>query len=114
VRGRPGAGASLQGIKKGVLELADGLVVNKADGDQSAAAERARAAHAEALGLLRPASAHWRPRVLTASAHTGQGIEAVWSMVQEHRAALQATGELETRRRQQARAWTGTLLAEGR
>jgi len=110
---QPGAGDSLQGIKKGVLELADALVVNKADGDQAAAAERARAAHAEALGLLRPASPHWRPRVLTASAHTGQGIEAVWSLVQEHRAALQAAGELDARRREQARAWMWSLVEEG-
>ena len=110
---QPGAGDSLQGIKKGVLELADGLVVNKADGEQVAAAVRARAAHAEALSLLRPASPHWRPRVLTASAHTGQGIEAVWSLVQEHRAALQASGELETRRREQARSWMWSLVEEG-
>src|SRR5215831_10572653 len=110
---QPGSGDELQGIKKGVLELADGLVVNKADGDQAAAAERARAAHAEALGLLRPASPHWRPRVLTASAHTGQGIEAVWSLVQEHRAALQAAGELEARRREQSRAWMWSLVEEG-
>jgi LAO/AO transport system kinase len=110
---QPGAGDALQGIKKGVLELADGLVVNKADGDQAAAAERARAAHLEALSLLRPGSPHWRPRVLTASAHSGQGIEAVWSMVQEHRATLQAAGELEARRREQARAWMWSLVEEG-
>jgi LAO/AO transport system kinase len=110
---QPGAGDSLQGIKKGVLELADGLVVNKADGEQAAAAGRARAAHSEALSLLRPSSAHWRPRVLTASAHTGHGIEDVWKMVQEHRAALLAAGELEARRRAQSRAWMWSLVEEG-
>jgi LAO/AO transport system kinase len=110
---QPGAGDSLQGIKKGVLELADALVVNKADGDQAAAAERARAAHSEALGLLRPTSLAWRPRVLAASARTGAGIEAVWHLVQEHRAALQAAGELESRRREQARAWMWSLVEEG-
>ena len=110
---QPGAGDALQGIKKGVLELADGLVVNKADNDQAAAAERARAAHGEALSLLRPSSPHWRPRVLTASAHTGHGIEAVWQMVQEHRAALLATGELDARRREQSRAWMWSLVEEG-
>ncbi len=110
---QPGAGDELQGIKKGVLELADGLVVNKADTDQAAAAGRARAAHTEALSLLRASSRHWRPRVLAASAHTGQGIEAVWSMVQEHRAALQAAGELEARRREQSRAWMWSLLEDG-
>jgi LAO/AO transport system kinase len=110
---QPGAGDELQGIKKGVLELADGLVVNKADGEQTAAAERARTAHAEALGLLRASSPSWRPRVLAASARTGQGIEAVWTMIQAHRAALQATGELEARRREQAPAWMWSLLEEG-
>jgi LAO/AO transport system kinase len=110
---QPGAGDELQGIKKGVLELADGLVVNKADGEQTAAAERARTAHAEALGLLRASSPSWRPRVLAASARTGQGIEAVWTMIQAHRAALQATGELEARRREQARAWMWSLVEEG-
>jgi LAO/AO transport system kinase len=110
---QPGAGDELQGIKKGVLELADGLVVNKADGDQAAAAGRAQAAHQEALFLLRPSSPHWRPQVLSASAHTGQGIEAVWQMVQQHRAALQAAGELEARRRAQSRAWMWSLVEEG-
>jgi LAO/AO transport system kinase len=110
---QPGAGDELQGIKKGVLELADALVVNKADGEQAAAAERARAAHVEALGLLRPSSPSWRPRVLAASARSGAGIEAVWSLVLEHRAALQASGELETRRREQARAWMWSLVEEG-
>jgi LAO/AO transport system kinase len=110
---QPGAGDELQGIKKGVLELADGLVVNKADGDQAAAAERARGAHAEALSLLRPGSPHWRPRVLTASALTGRGIDAVWQMVQEHHAALEAAGELDARRREQSRAWMWSLVEEG-
>jgi LAO/AO transport system kinase len=110
---QPGAGDELQGIKKGVLELADGLVVNKADGDQAAAAERARAAHTEALSLLRPASPGWRPRVLAASAHTGQGIAAVWQMIEEHREALTRSGELAARRREQARAWMWSLVEEG-
>ncbi len=110
---QPGAGDELQGIKKGVLELADGLVVNKTDGDQEAAAGRARAAHQEALGLLRPSSPHWHPRVIAASARTGRGIGEVWQMVQEHRAALQAAGELEARRRAQSRAWMWSLVEDG-
>jgi LAO/AO transport system kinase len=109
---QPGAGDELQGIKKGVLELADVLVVNKADGEQKAAAERTRVDHAHALSLLHPGGA-WTPRVLAASAHTGEGIAEFWKLVQEHRAALEASGELERRRRVQARAWLWRLLDDG-
>jgi LAO/AO transport system kinase len=110
---QPGSGDDLQGIKKGVLELADGLVVNKADGDLAAAAERARIAHAEALKLLRPLSSHWKPRVLTASARTGDGIPEVWEMILAQRRALEASGEVERRRREQARAWMWSLVEDG-
>ncbi len=78
---QPGAGDELQGIKKGVLELADLLVVNKADGEHRDEAERTRAEYAHALGLLRPSSEHWTPRVQLASALTGDGIDAVWQAV---------------------------------
>lgn len=110
---QPGAGDELQGIKKGVLELADGLVVNKADGEQRAAAERTRAEYARALGLLRPASPSWKLRVLAASAHTGEGIDAVWESILAHRRALTASGDLEARRRHQALAWMWSLVDEG-
>jgi len=110
---QPGAGDELQGIKKGVLELADALVVNKADGDQEAAAERARAEHAQAVTLLRPSSAHWQPRVLTASARTGRGIGEVWETVEAQRQVLAESGERQARRRQQARAWMWSLVEEG-
>lgn len=110
---QPGAGDSLQGIKKGVLELADALIVTKADGDQRALAARTRAEHENALGLLRPASAHWRPRVLVTSAVEGHGISEVWRAILDHRAALEAAGELEARRREQAKAWLWSLVEEG-
>lgn len=110
---QPGAGDELQGIKKGVLELADALVVNKADGDQEAAAERARAEHLQAVSLLRPSSAHWQPRVLAASAHTGRGIGELWDTVEAQRQALEASGERQARRRQQAQAWMWSLVEEG-
>ncbi len=110
---QPGAGDELQGIKKGVLELADCLLVNKADGEQRAAAERSRAEYAHALQLLRPASPSWQPPVLMASAVTGDGIPQLWETVLAHRAALEASGELEARRRQQARAWMWSLVDEG-
>jgi LAO/AO transport system kinase len=110
---QPGAGDELQGIKKGVLELADCLLVNKADGEQRAAAERSRGEYAHALQLLRPASPSWQPPVLMASAVTGEGIPQLWETVLAHRAALEASGELEARRRQQARAWMWSLVDEG-
>jgi LAO/AO transport system kinase len=110
---QPGAGDALQGIKRGVLELADLLVVNKADGEQKALAERTRAEHAQALALLRPTSAAWSPRVMAASARTGEGIEAVWEAILSHRRALEQSGELEERRREQAREWLWSLLREG-
>jgi GTPase len=109
----PGAGDELQGIKKGVLELADGLVVHKADGDLLAVAERSRAQFAGALSLLRPLSPSWSPRVLCASSLTGTGIAEVWDMIREQRAALEASGEAAARRRDQTRAWMWSLVDEG-
>jgi len=110
---QPGAGDDLQGIKKGVLELADLLVVNKADGELRAEAERTRSAYAGALQLLRPASPSWRPRVELASARSGEGIEGVWRRVEEHAQKLAASGEWAERRRSQARDWLWSLLQEG-
>jgi LAO/AO transport system kinase len=110
---QPGAGDELQGIKKGVLELADALVVTKADGEQRGSAERARGEHARALELLRSPSPGWRPRVLLASASTGEGIPEVWSMIEEHERALAASGAREARRREQARAWMWSLVDQG-
>jgi LAO/AO transport system kinase len=110
---QPGSGDDLQGIKKGVLELADGLVVNKADGELASAAERARVSHTDALTLLRPLSPHWSPKVLAASALTGDGIAEVWQMVEAQHAALTASGEHTQRRHDQARAWMWSLVEEG-
>ena len=110
---QPGAGDELQGIKKGALELADALIVNKADGDQKSLAERTRNEHQQALQLLRSTSPAWRARVLAASALTGEGIPAVWETVLEQRAALEASGEFASRRRRQAREWMWTLVEEG-
>ena len=110
---QPGAGDELQGIKKGVLELADVLVVNKTDGEHEAAAQRTRAAYAQALSLLRAGPGGWRPPVLAASALTGAGIAEVWETVLAHRAQLEDSGELQARRREQARAWMWRLLDDG-
>jgi LAO/AO transport system kinase len=110
---QPGAGDELQGLKKGVLELADALVVTKADGEQRGAAERSRAEHARALEILRAPSPSWRPRVLVASGATGEGIPELWEMIEEHAAALTASGERAARRREQARAWMWSLVDQG-
>jgi LAO/AO transport system kinase len=109
----PGGGDELQGIKKGVIELADGLVVNKADGDSKAVAQRTQQDYQGALDLIRPGTPGWKPRVLTASSLRGEGIDEVWAMVTEHRAALEESGELARKRRDQARAWLWSLLQDG-
>jgi LAO/AO transport system kinase len=110
---QPGSGDELQGIKKGVLELADGLVVHKADGPLAEVARRSAAQFSGALSLLRPLSPAWSPRVLCASSVANQGIAEVWQMVQAQREALSASGEAQRRRREQARAWMWSLLDEG-
>jgi LAO/AO transport system kinase len=105
-----GAGDTLQGIKKGVLELADMLAVNKADGDNVQRAELAASEYRRALHLLTPASPTWTPPVLTCSALTGTGLAELWEQVELHREKLTATGELDERRRQQQLAWMRQLL----
>jgi LAO/AO transport system kinase len=109
---QPGAGDELQGMKKGVLELADALVVNKADGEQREAARRAQTAHRHALALLRPSTPGWTPPVLLASAATGEGVAEFWAEVLRHRATLEQGGALAARRSEQARAWLWSLVEE--
>ena len=108
----PAGGDELQGIKKGVMELADALVVNKADGDTAPAAERTRVEYEGALGLIRAASPNWQPLALSASALEGTGVPEVWQAVLDHRSKLTETGELSSRRREQNRAWLWTLVDE--
>jgi LAO/AO transport system kinase len=110
---QPGAGDELQGIKRGVLELVDVLVVNKADGEHKAEAERTRASFAGALELLRSRQEHWTPRVLSASALTGDGVLELWEMILGHRQVMMKSGEFDARRRSQARAWLWRLVREG-
>ena len=101
----PGGGDELQGIKRGIMEMADLVVVNKADGALAEAAAHAAADYARAVHLLRRKSRAWEPRVLRCSAVEGAGIGEVWDAVLEHHDALSAAGDLERRRRDQARAW---------
>lgn len=108
----PGGGDELQGIKRGIVELADLVVVNKADGDLAAAAQRAAADYAAALRFLRGRSASWEVPVLTCSALTGGGIDQVWETVRRYRDTMERGGELATRRASQARAWLWSETAE--
>lgn len=108
-----GAGDELQGIKKGILELADAIAINKADGDNLQKAQRARKEYENALHYLRPDSPNWTPPVLTCSALNMVGMDAIWSTVMAHHRKLEASGELGAKRRQQALAWMWTLLEEG-
>ena len=107
-----GAGDELQGIKKGVLELADLIAVNKADGDNVQAAELAAADYRRVLHILQPASSSWRPPVLTCSALTGEGVPELWAQIELHRATLDASGERAERRRAQQILWLHALLRE--
>ena len=107
-----GAGDELQGIKKGVLELADLLAVNKADGDNVQRAELAAADYRRALHLLQPASPTWTPPVLTCSALTGDGLEDIWDQVELHRSKMAASGERDERRRDQQLEWFRVMLRE--
>jgi len=108
------SGDQLQGIKKGVLELADVVAVNKADGEHLVAARTAARELAGALRLLGPAQAAGGriPPVLTCSALEGAGLEQVWAQVREHRRALQAAGGLLARRRRQLVGWTWSMVRD--
>jgi LAO/AO transport system kinase len=108
----PGAGDELQGLKKGLVELADMIAVNKADGDNLARAKGAAADYRAALHILTPRSPNWTPPVMTYSALTGDGIAELWAQVIAHREKLTATGELAARRRAQQVKWMWTMLDE--
>jgi LAO/AO transport system kinase len=109
----PGGGDELQGIKRGVMELADALVVNKSDGDAVATAQRTVTEYRSALELIRSRGPSWDPVAMMASALQGEGILEVRDTIFEHRTRLTQSGELEDRRRDQARAWMWSLVEEG-
>ncbi len=108
----PAAGDELQGIKRGIIELADLIMVNKADGELIPAARRAAADYRLALGLMQPRSKQWRVPVELCSAVTGDGIADAWNTVEHYRAVMTASGELETRRSSQARKWMWSEMSE--
>jgi LAO/AO transport system kinase len=105
-------GDSLQGIKKGILELADVVAVNKADGPHEKDAAGAAGELAGALRLVTPRNATWQPRVLPCSARTGAGMSEVWEAVEAHRATLEDAGELAGRRAEQQVQWMWAMVRD--
>lgn len=101
----PGGGDELQGIKRGIMELADLVIVNKADGDLKPAAMRAAADYKSALHLMRPKTRFWAASVVLASALKGEGLEQVWEKIQAFEFAMKDSGALVQMREQQAKAW---------
>ena len=108
----PGAGDELQGIKKGLVELADMIAINKADGDNVKRANLAAGEYRGALHILTPRSEHWHPPVLTYSALTGSGIETLWQKILDHRTAMSASGEFVSRRQEQQVKWMWSMLEQ--
>lgn len=105
-------GDQLQGIKKGVLELADVIAVNKADGPHERDAKSAARELAGALRLMHPVDAAWTPPVLSCSAREGTGLDTVWERLEQHRSLLESTGRLAAKRSEQQVDWTWTMVRE--
>ena len=102
---QPGAGDQLQGIKRGIMELADLVLINKADDDLVQLAEQSANEYRHALQLLRPRSTEWKVEVATCSARDKVGVDSAWELIQAHQGALEDCGELALQRRGQARTW---------
>lgn len=113
----PGGGDDLQGIKKGIVEMADLIVVTKSDGDLIPAANRAFQDYRSALHMLNPGSSDWTPKVLRTSAHSGEGLSDVWEAISEFNEKMRKSGALDAKRADQAISWmwdevTATLLKQ--
>ena len=108
-----GAGDELQAIKKGVLELADAIAINRADGDNVERAQNAKKIYETVLHLIHPASLSWTPPVVTCSALEMTGIDEIWKIISDHRKTLTVSGELETKRKKQALEWLWFLWKKG-
>jgi len=108
----PGAGDELQGIKKGVLELADIIAVNKTDGENEAKAFEAAKDYISALRLTQPMTSNWMPPVVNCSSLTGKGLDEVWEKIQDHKKILETSGEWEGRRRIQKLKWMWSIVEE--
>ena len=101
----PAGGDDLQGVKRGIVEIADILLINKADGDLKRPAEEARRQYSQALHLFPPREDGWQVPVRTVSAHSGAGLDEVWLLIDEYLELARRSGRLEERRRRQRRAW---------
>ena len=108
----PGAGDELQGIKKGILEIADMIAVNKADGEMKNAANRAVMEYQHALDILNPKSANWKPRSLSCSAYTGDGLIAIWETICDYKRLLKDAGEWQEKRKNQQVEWMWAIIRE--
>jgi LAO/AO transport system kinase len=108
----PAGGDELQGIKRGIMELADLILINKADDQLKVLAERSAADYRNALRLLRPRSVNWKVEVRTCSARDGDGIAEAWDLVLKHRSVHEASGELKTHRAAQARDWMWSEVSD--
>ncbi|XP_005995602.1 methylmalonic aciduria type A protein, mitochondrial [Latimeria chalumnae] len=108
----PAGGDELQGIKRGIIEMADLVVVTKADGDLIVPARRIQAEYVSALKLLRKRSSVWKPKVMHISSRTGEGIPELWSKMSEFHSAVLSSGELIARRQKQQKVWMWNLIGE--
>lgn len=100
-----GAGDELQGIKRGIMEMADAITINKADGSNINKAKIARASYQSALHLFPPTTSGWQPKVLTCSAYKGTGVPELWQLIDEYRTLVSENGYFEQRRQEQAKYW---------
>jgi LAO/AO transport system kinase len=107
-----GAGDELQGIKKGIMELADALLINKADGDNTLRARTAKAEYNRALHYLAPATKGWQTQAYTCSATKGEGIHEIWSVIEGFREKTRESGVFEERRRSQTLDWVYSMVEE--
>ena len=107
-----GAGDELQGIKKGIMELADAIVINKADGDNVAPAHQARAEYNRAVHYLAPATQGWQTKAYTCSALNNDGVAKIWAVIEAFRQQTTASGVFENRRRAQMVDWVHSIIKE--
>jgi LAO/AO transport system kinase len=107
-----GGGDDLQGIKRGIIEIADMVAITKADGDNVGRARKAVAIYQSAINIIAPASPTWTPPVLTISAQDNRGLDELWSRILEHKERMSATGEFQARRGVQAVSWMHELLQQ--
>ena len=107
-----GGGDDLQGIKKGIIEIADMIAINKADGDNKVRAERAAQEYRNALHILTPRDATWHPPVLTMSGLENSGLDKLWDRIEDHKAKTNASGDFTSRRQRQAVSWMRDMLED--